>query len=67
MSDIDIRAYRGSELRVYPSGVDINSDFMTIYIEINLLGKMVAEWKKNNPNIDFGNYTHLEEPTNETS
>ena len=57
MQAIKVHGYKGSQIRTYPSGVDIISDSMSIYIEINLLGQMVAEWKKNNPDIDFESYT----------
>ena len=68
MKGIDIVALKGSEIRTYPSGVDINSDFMRIHIEINLLGQLVAEWRKANPDIDFENYTQeVSESTNEVS
>ena len=47
-----------AEIKPYPSGVNIiRNDGIDIHIDIQFLGRMVAKWRKSNPDIDFEAYT----------
>lgn len=47
-----------AEVKPYPSGVNIiREDGVTIHIDIQFLGKLVSEWRKSNPDIDFEGYS----------
>ena len=47
-----------AEIKPYPSGVNIiRNDGIDIHIDIQFLGRMVAKWRKCNPDIDFEAYT----------